>query len=447
MGVALSDKVLSMGKWLKFLLLCSFLMNLPFASIAQTTENQVAFKKVQEATFDDTISNIAFGSFLKDGIERIYCKVIVLKDKEVQFLDTSGKIIARESLIANNPGEYGKYSGREAILSNKGNFVAIHDYIKQKSNIDYIVEDEYNIFDDKGKEIYKIKGPMYGTKPLDRMLISDIGGSVVGTRYEYGGIDFYSPSGAVKTVPLFGDLDWGSRMGWAILSGNNEYLAVVTLETPWADDALPHNKKGLWTILYDCKGKELWRTKMDRIVSLGSITFSEKGEYLVLRASVLEPGSDVAGKLTILYDKEGRTLTNIDTCYTSSGSICFSPHEDYVVLGKHNFITLMKTINDSIIFQKEWRLGNAELFSDDGKYLIARGKAKIGTEPVLHRGVEVMRPVYVDRVYILDMTGEQVWQNDFPELQRIFSEKGYLAFIMPHKYEIYKEDREAGERK
>jgi hypothetical protein len=442
----LSYKFLSINVWLKFLLLGYFLMNLPGVLSAQTTESQVTFEKVQEKTYDDSISGIAFGSFVKGGTEQIYCKLIALKNKEVQFLDKSGNVIARESLIANKSGEFARYSGKEVILSNKGNFVAIHDYTKQKGNTDYIVEDEYKICDDKGKEIYKIKGPMYGTGQQDRMLISDMGGSAVGTRYEYGGIDFYNPSGQVKTVSLFGDLDWGSRMGWAGFSGNCEYLVIVTQEMPGPNHDIYREKEGVWIIMYDHTGKELWRTKMDKTEFHGEMTSSETGDFLILRIGIWEAGSDVGGHATVLYDRKGNMLTSIDTFYTSSSSICFSPKEDYVAVVKNNSLTLMKTVDDSIIFQRECRLGNVDLFSDDGKYLIAKGEVKIGSKPDIIRGVEVMRPFYTDRVYIFDMTGEQVWQNDFSDLQRIFSENGYLVFIMPYKYEIYKENKDMEKR-
>ncbi len=449
----------SINIWLKLLLLSFFLMNLPGNPFAQTTEEQLTFEKVQEKTYDDTISDIAFGSFVKDGVEQIYCKVIALKDKELQFLDTSGKILFRTPLPPQKFAE-GKYYGRDVVLSKKKNFVGIHDYTgKMGEDNDYIVQEEYIICNDKGKEIYKINCSMEGAGSEDRFLISDEDASAVRTRFEYGALDFYSPDGGVKTVPLFNEPAWGRRAGDAIFSEDGEYLAVLVREIPKPSPGGTPSLKdfNVWVMLFDKSGTELWRRKVNEqqidMYKEQKIAISDHGEYVAFKAFSIKgeipprkgEHRDLNSVTLGLFSKEGDESSLEDTSLFTFSSFCFSPEDDYLVMGGHNLIRLMRTQDNSIIFEKELPedVGiRSTSFSTEGKYLIIDGQFTISTEKVPERG-GAMNPVYASRIYMFDIKWDLVWQHDFStRLKGFFSANGFLAFSTPYKYEIYREENE-----
>lgn len=435
MGEALSDKLGSKGAWLMVCLLGFFLTGTHGSTPVKATENQVTFEKVQEKSYDALIRGIAFGSAVKDGEEHIYCKVIVLEDKEVQFLNESGKIVSRKSLVATEPSEAGKYSGKAAILSGSGDFVAIHDYTAKSADaMNYIVEEEYTICNDRGEEIYRFEGPLEGTASGYRLLISDKEGSAVGARLEYGALDFYSPDGGVNTVHIFGDIGWGkSTGGGVVFSDDGEYLAVLVGGSATRPLGLRPTNTDVWAILFDRRGTELWRRRLgqDRF---GDIAISPSGEYIFFKTYSFAgrlPRPEEKGEtpkllgLTLgLYDKSGTGSTLEDTSLFSFGSFCFSPQADYVALGGRNVVRLIRTDDGSTVFQKELP-SDVEvrrlLFSGDGRYLI------VGAN-------------HDARVYVINMDGELVWRKEFlRRVKEVFSENGFLGFSFLHGYEIYRE--------
>lgn len=432
MGEALSDRLRSKGAWLIVCLLGFFLMGTYGSTPVKATENQVTFEKVQEKTYTAFIRGIAFGSVVKDGEEHIYCKVIVLEDKEVQFLDESGKIVSRKSLVATKPSEVGKYSGKTAILSGRGNFVAIHDYTAKSADaMNYIVEEEHTICNDRGEEIYRFEGPLEGTASGYRLLISDKDGSAVGARLEYGALDFYRPDGEVKTVHIFDDIGWGKSTGGSVVfSDDGEYLAVLVGGSATRPLGLRPTNTDVWAILFDRRGTELWRRRLDQD-RFGNIAISPSGEYIFFKTYSFAGGlprpeekgetPKLLGLTLGLYDKSGTGLTFGDTSLFSFGSFCFSPQADYVALGGRDLIRLIKTEDGLTVFEKElpWSGRIRELlFSADGEYLIVKPE----TNPL----------------FIVNMKGEMVWQHYFySRVREIFSGNGFLAFSFPYRYEIF----------
>ncbi len=455
-GEALSNKLRPMSASLIICLLGLFLMGMYGSSGVKASEKEVTFEKVREKTYDAFIRDIAFGSVVKDDEEQIYCKVIVLENKEVLFFDDSGEIVSRKSLVVTRPEEVGKYSGKTAILSSRGNFAATREYTyKYGDTMNQLVDEEYVVYNEKGEEIYRIKGPQEGTGGEDGVLISDKEGSAVGTRLEYGALDFYSPEGGVKTVPLFGELGWWhGGPGHAAFSRDGEYLAVLIQYVGKRPEPHSYDADEVWIMLFDRSGNELWRRKVDER-RLGNMAISEKGEYLFLKAFTIKralpkrgeppPKKGERGKLTgvtlSLYDKQGNELSFKDTSLFIFGSFCLSPQADYVALGGRNLIRLMRTEDGSIVFEKELPSDvgiRRLLFSGDGQYLIVGGNVPIGTEEVPERGGAI-RTVYGTRVSVISIEGELAWQSDFsPRVRGIFSENGFLAFSFPYRYEIFK---------
>ncbi|NIM99092.1 MAG: hypothetical protein GTO24_13725, partial [candidate division Zixibacteria bacterium] len=77
------------------------------------------------------------------------------------ILDENGKMVFQKPLVHREYIEPGKFRGSIALLSKRGNYVAIHDYVgKVGDAMDYFIEEEYTIYNDEGEEIYKIKGPI-----------------------------------------------------------------------------------------------------------------------------------------------------------------------------------------------------------------------------------------------------------------------------------------------
>jgi len=435
-----------------FLVLC--VLSLLFADAQSTTPakvlpKQVTFQKVQEKTYDKPIRDIAFDKAIVDGEVQVYPNVIVFGD-EVQFLNEKGGIVTRKSLVVTKTKEVGKYFGKTAMLSSKGNFVVVNEYTgKFADAMDYIVEEEFTICNDRGEEIYRINGPVKGMGEGDQWLISDKDGSVVGTRIAYGAIDFYSPDGSIKTVPLFGELGWRNAVGNAILSGDGEYLAVLVMDKPGPIRGARYRKADLWVMLFDITGNEVWRREVDE-QQYGNIAISEHGEYLFFKAFTFGEKKERRNKgeerpltsVTLsLYDKEGNEVSFKDTSLFTFGGFCFSPQATYLALAGDNIIRLMSTNDTLIVFEKELPPKNMAirqlLFSSDGEYLIIKGRVPIGTVKVPERGGSMKR-IYGSLMHVLDINGNEIWQKDFPDLTKSSYSSGFLVFSCPEKYEMYK---------
>lgn len=444
-----------------FLVLC--LLSLLFIDAHSTTsakmvKKQVNFQKVREKTYDRPMGAIAFAETIIDGKHKTYPKVIVI-GHEVQFLDQNGEVVSQKPLPGREYIEPGKFRGRTAILSKKGNFVAIHDYVGKDGEPDYFVEEKYTICNDRGEEIYRAKIPVEETTTGDQFLISDDDGSAVGTRIAYGALDFYSPDGGIKTVPLFGELGWGKRQGYATFSGDGEYVAILVREAAEPKGTLPSLKADLWIMLFNKSGKELWRRKVKEC-RYGNIAISEHAEYLFFKAFSIERatspkkgmilqrkgGVDVLTSTTLsLYDKEGYELSFKDTSLFAFGGFCFSPQADYVALTGHHIIRLIRIEDESIVFEKKLPEDVAitqSLFSSDGEYLVLRVKVPIGKEKITFRDTpeRQYRPVYTQRVFMFNLKGDEIWENDFADLREIFCEKRSLVLLFANRYEIYEED-------
>lgn len=441
MGEALSGKLLSKLLWLKLFLPGLFLLGVHESVLVKASDKQVTFEKVHEKTYDEFIRDIVFDSVVKDGEEQIYCRVIWLDEKEVQFLNEKGEIVSTKSLAAAGPQEAGRKTKRRATFSRDGNFAAVHEYvIVYGGEIPSIGEEHCTIFDKAGQQKYKIEAILQGSEGEDQFLISDKDGSAVSTRFTYGPLDFYSPEGGVKTVPLFGELGRGrGGPGYAAFSQDGEYLAVLIQYVGKRPTIHSYEADEVWIMLFDRSRNELWRRKVDER-QIGNMVISGKGEYVFFKAFTIErtlpkrgeppPDKGEGGRLTSvtldLYDKKGNQLSFNDTSLFVFGSFCFSLQAEYVALAGGNRIRLMRTKDGSTVFQKE--LPGIErirsmLFSRDGRYLIL--------------GRELSRSA--TRVSVVDMDGEVVWEQEFPRLKGIVCENGFLAFWHLHGYEIYRE--------
>ncbi len=432
-----------------FVVIC--LLSLFFIDALSTTpdkkiKKEVKFQKVQEKTYDKRIGAIAFAKTIVDGKEKVYLKVIAMGG-EVEFLDERGEIISRKSLVVTKPKVVGKFFGKEVIMSSKGSFVSIREYTGEFGDpMNYIVEEEFTICNDKGEEIYRIKVPVKGMGSTDQWLISDKDGTVVGTRIAYGAIDFFGPDGSIKIVPIFGELGWRNAVARAILSGDGEYLAVLAKDVPGPRREVRFHKATLWVMLFDIKGNELWRRKADE-QRYGNIAISEHGEYLFFKAFTFGEKKERRNKgeerpltsVTLsLYDKEGNETGFKDTSLFTYGGFRFSPKADYAALAGDNLIWLMRTKDGSTIFKTELpenRRIRDILFSEDGQYLIVKTETKIGTEKM--GGGHI--PVYIYPVFVFNIKGDLVWQKEFSDLREISSLDGSLIFSFPQRYEIFEE--------
>ncbi len=418
-------------------LLSLFFINAYSTIPSEKLKKEVKFQKVQEKKYERIIKDIAFDKAIMDGVVQVYPKVIVFGD-EVQFLDEKGEIVSRKSLVVNKPKEVGKYFGREAIISSKGSYIAIGEYTgKFGDDMDYIVDEEFTIYNDRGEEIYSIMGIVKGMD--DGWLISDKDGSVIGTRIAYGAIDFYTPNGDVKTIPLFGESGWRNAVGRAILSGDGEHLAVLVRDVPGPRREARYRKADLWVMLFDIRGNELWRSKVDE-QQYGNIAISEHGEYLFFKAFTF--GGEKTRPLTSvtlsLYDKEGNGLSFEDTSLFTFEEFCFSPQETYAALAGGKLIKVMKTKDRSTVFEKELPKNHRIrdiLFTEEGEFLIVKTEPRILSEEI----GEGYNPIHTRSVFALNLKGEQVWQEYFSNLERISSQDGNIVFLFPQHYEIYRE--------
>ena len=446
MGEALSDNPLFKVAWFIVLLLGLLLLGLHTSVLVKASEKEVTFEKVQEKTYDVFIKNIAFDRVVQEGEEQIYPKVIVLED-EVQFLDESGKIVSRKPLLVDKPKEVGKYFGKEAILSEKGNFVAIHEYTGEFGEPEHIVEEEFAVFNAKGEELYKITGPLPGTDESSVFLISDRDGTVIRTRIPYGLIDFYDPSGEVRSISLFGEVGWRTRTARVDLSDNCEYLAVLVSEKPEKIDRVNPFKADLTLLFYDTKGNELWGRKVNENQA-GSVTVSGNGEYIIIKAFTLmakKPKNkyDIhfSSILSAIYDREGNQLT-VDYAFISPRDIStFSPDADYVAVGAENLMRLIKIENLSIVYEKELPKDSRIVhvrFSPDGKNLALQTSMPPALTGKRQRPSMMGLPRDREQVFIYSEDGTQVFEGEFQGLRDTFFAGKFLIFGYTNGYEVYR---------
>jgi len=426
-------------------LLSLFLIDVNSSTPGKMLKKEVNFQKVQEKTYDKLIKNIAFDKAIIDGKVQVYPKVMVFGD-EVQFLDENGEIVSQESLLVTKPKEAGKYFGKEVILSPNGDFVAIGNYTgKFGDDMDYIVDEQFTIYNDRREKIYETKGIVGGTD--NGWLISNKDGSLIGTRIAYGAIDFYSPDGSIKTVPLFGELGWRNAVGKAILSGGGEYLAVLARDVPGPRREVRFHKADLWIMLFDIKGNELWRSKVDE-QEYGNMAISDHGEYLFFKAFTFGEKKERKNKgqerplvsVTLsLCDKEGNEVSFKDSSLFAFGGFCFAPQANYVALAGGNVISFMKTKDRSTVFETKLSRNHKIrdiLFTKDGEYLIVKTEAQI----LSNKAGEQYNPIHTRSVFVFNMKGDQVWRKDFSNLERISTQDGYLLFLFPQRYEIYRKN-------
>lgn len=446
MGEALSDNPLFKVAWFIVLLLGLLLLGLHI--LVKASEKEVTFEKVQEEKYDKFIVDLAFGTVVKDGEECVYPKVIVFED-EVEFLDEEGQTISRESLVGERPTEAGRRSDKTAILSLRGNFVAVHHYTREWGDDEsYIVEEKYTIYDDRGKEICSIPSSPEGTGDQDELLVSDRDGSLVRARIEFGAIDFYHANGEVRTIPIFDEPQWRRRMGYLTISRDGEYVALLIREIKSPPGKIEFFDADIWAILLDRSGRELWRRKLDQR-QLGGIAVSDNGRYVVFKAYSFEGKRPplrgeprVAGDETIsLCDKQGDTLNLAGTGLCTYEQFTFSPEATYVAVACDNIVRLVRIIDRNLEFERslvESGPIRQLLFSNDGEYLIVKTEIRIGSEKI----GEGYRSIYNSPISVFNMKGDLIWRNDFtPRLRGIFSENGFLAFYSLYGYEIYREIR------
>jgi hypothetical protein len=420
----------------------------PSSTLAELDQKEVTFEKVQEKTYKEFIRDIAFGSAFKEGEERVYPKIIVFED-EVQFLDENEEIISRKSLVVNKPKEIGKYFGKEVILSGKGNFAAVHEYTGEFGEVEYIVEEELTIFSPKGEEMYKIYGPLPGTDENSVFLMSDEDGSIIRTRIAYGMIDFYDPSGEARSIPIFGEIGWRRRTAAVSFSGDGEYLAILVSEEPKRRDPKNPFKADLWLLLYDTKGNELWRRKVDDNRA-GSVAISGKGEYITIKAFtpiIKKPTRErhetrFSSFTSAIYDRQGNKRT-IEAPFASPRDLfVFSPDANCLAIGAENAMKLIEIEKLSIVFEKEFPEDSRVrrmVFSPGGSYLVIQLNM-----PPVSQGKRVRSategfslPRDVEQVLIYDELGIQVFQSEARGLRHISFSGKYLILRYAYGYELY----------
>lgn len=428
------------GPWLTVPLLVLSLLGMRGSVLVKASEKEVIFEKVEEKAYEEYTRGIAFDLASEDGKDRMYCKMIWLDGKELQFLNETGEIISVESLaVTNEPNEVGRFTGREAVFSRDGNFAAIDEYVSVWGDAGpYPVEEHYTIFDEKGHELYTVEGILEGRDSRGRFLISDRDGSAVGTRLTYGALDFYSPEGPVKTVPLFGELGWWrGGEGYAAFSQDGEYLAVLIQYMGKRPHLHSYGADEVWFMLFDRNGNELWRKNVGErkidMIAPEKLAISWHGEYILVKGQTIQRGRgkgqrELTSLTFTLYDKTGKELSFTDTSLGVFRYFAFSRQEDCLVLGGDNIVWVLRTGDGSTVFQKELP-GDGWIrqvcFSGDGRYVIAHTKTRVTTG-------------YTYRVFALDFNGDCVWEHDFPKVKRISTQGGYVGLASTRGYQIYK---------
>jgi len=447
-GETLLHQLLSKRAWLIISLLGLFLAGMRGYGLVNASEKEVTFEKVQEQTYEDFIRAIAFGSVVKEDEVQIYPKVIVFQD-EVQFLDENGEIISRKSLVVNKPKEVGKYFGIEAILSGKGDFLAIHEYTGEFGEVEYIVEEEFTIFSAEGEEMYNIYGPLPGTDENSVFLMSDEDGSIIRTRIAYGMIDFYDPSGEARSIPIFGEIGWRKRTACVNMSDDGEYLAILVSEEPEKRDPKNPFKADLWLLLYDTKGNELWRRKVDDNRA-GSVAVSGKGEYITIKAFtpiIKTPTKErhetqFSSFTSAIYDRQGNKRS-IEAPFASPRDLfVFSPDANCLAIGAKNAMKLIEIEKLSLVFERKFPEDSGVrrmVFSPEGSYLVIQ----LNMPPVsLGKRVRPTTegfslPRDVEQVLIYDELGIQVFQSEARGLRDISFSGKYLILSYTYGYELY----------
>ena len=352
---------------------------------------------------------------------------ILVTDEFMQFLDPSGQILAH---LERSPQS-------RFFLSKEGNFIGIQELsvAGEKRGSPRMLS--LTLYSRDGRKLWSLKQPLGGDEPVPSFYLSDPG-RVVMVQPLQGIISFLDEQGSLAgEVRLFpGAMDETERGVACAFSADGNYVAVNILlhHARPGDEMSPRGKGRSYLVLFDSRGKEIWRRELEQEIS-DRVAISPNGQAVVAGAYSVK-GLDAVQRATYLYDAGGELIGAFDFPFRQAA---FSWDGRFLLLGQKNSIHLLDTQTGQVLWEKmlpgEAGQIRALDLSPDGSLALAQ----------LARGAYLgPRFVYASpRVLLFDEGGHQVWQGDFPEdsfiqpVARFLEDGSGFLLAFHNRYLIY----------
>jgi len=278
----------------------------------------------------------------------------------------------------------------------------------------------FTLYDHEGRKLWSAGRRLEYDDPLPGFSISSAG-RVVMVESPQGVLSFYDHRGSVDLrVSLFPDALWMNERSMAFdFSGDGARFIVNALEThPRLGDGMTPRRPGQSVlVLFDARGTELWRKKLDSELPAG-VAISEHGDAIAAGGYTVK-GLNVVEQSTFLYDGQGELLTDLAVPFRFAD---FSNDGTFLLLGRKSQLHLVQTTPGKILWERSLpgesgQLRTLALSSDGGLILALQAPG----------GYRNSRFVYTHpRISVLDHSGHQIWQGDFPEDSFLRPAAGFL---------------------
>ena len=355
---------------------------------------------------------------------------MIVTDEFMQFRDPSGQILAH---LERSPQS-------RFFLSKEGNFIGIQELSVAGEKRGSVRMLSLTLYSRDGKKLWSLKQPLGGDEPVPSFYLSD-SGRVVMVQPLQGIISFLDEQGSLAgEARLFpGATDETERGVACAFSADGNYIAVNILlhHARPGDEMSPRGKGRSYLVLFDSRGKEIWRRELEQEIS-DRVAISPNGQVIVAGGySVKGIGSIV--RATYLYDGQGDLLATLNFPFRQA---VFSCEGHFLLLGQKNSIHLLDTQTGQVLWEKmlpgeAGQLRTLDL-SPDGSLALAQ----------LARGAYLgPRFIYASpRVLLFDEQGHQIWQEDFPEdsfiqpVARFLQDGSSFLLAFHNRYLIYEGD-------
>lgn len=367
--------------------------------------------------FDESVVGMVFG--ISKAGEYLYPKILISHTK-IEFTNEKGIILSEIAILKDT----------RVIFSKKGHFVGIVDFFTDSVPSKSALEIKFEVFNERGEWLWKLKRTQEYDYPLPGFYISDKNGSVVMSDAPQGVLYFYNNKGElVREVDLFKDDKWNNERSIACcLSSDGNYFIVNALKSYGSSP----EKTESFVILFDDTGGEIWRKRLKEKIS-ANVEIASSGNYIVASGYTVSKELDIKSKSSFLLNKDGETIYRYPWLFTQA---VFSSDGRYLVLGEKNKVRLIETGRGEVLWEEKYSKRIRALdVSRYGLVLVktARGKYKEGIFVYYDPAVSVITPGG-EKVYGKEFTGSQFY---YPNIKILDSGEGF-AIAFSDRFLFYK---------
>lgn len=358
-----------------------------------------------EREFDESVIGLVFG--MSKAEEYLYPKILISHTK-IKFMNEKGIILSEITILKDT----------KAIFSKKGHFIGVVDFSTDSVPSKSALEIKFEVFNERGEWLWKLKRTQEYDYPLPSFYISDKDGSVVMSDAPQGVLYFYDSNGELrKKVDLFVGDKWNNERNVSCsFSSNGNYFIVNALKSYGSS---PEESES-YIILFDDTGGEIWRKRLKEKIS-ANVGISPSGDYIIASGYTVSEKLDIESRSTFLLNKDGETIYRYPWLFRQA---VFSSDDRFIALGEKNRARLIKIQTGEILWETEFTKRVRAL--DISRYGLvlaetARGKYKEGIFVYYDPEVTVITPGG-EKIYEKEFTGSQFYT---PDIKILSSGEGF----------------------